>query len=131
MGKETKGKQGFVYIMSNPAYKKNLLKVGFTRKTPEERAKELYKTGVPNEFKVEYKVKFKDAEKAERQIHSSLEKCRHNKKREFFACNLVKIKNAINNADGKIQTPDNQDNSLVIILTAIIIFLSVLLIFSS
>jgi len=128
MNEEKNDEQGFVYVMSNPSYKKNFLKVGYTTKTPEERAKQLYQTGVPNEFKIEYKVEFENARKAEKQIHSSLEKCRHNKNREFFTCGFRKTKNAINKADGRIEIPNNNNDGLVKILIAINIFLILLII---
>ena len=128
MSTETKNKKGSVYVMSNPAYKKDLLKVGFTTKTPEERAKDLFQTGVPDEFEVKYKAEFENAEKAEKQIHSLLEGCRHNKRREFFTCSFRKTKKVVNAADGRIETDDNND-VLVMILMAVIVFLIVLLIF--
>ena len=129
MSKETKDKQGFVYVMSNPAYKKELLKVGFTTKTPEKRAKELFQTGVPDEFVVKYKAEFEDAKKAETQIHSLLKGCRYNERREFFTCGFRKTKKIVNTADGRIETDKNND-LLVTILIIAIIFLSVLLILS-
>ncbi|MCK5902852.1 MAG: GIY-YIG nuclease family protein [Cocleimonas sp.] len=105
MTKKRKNKQGVVYVMSNPSYKKEFLKVGYTTTTSEERANQLYTTGVPDKFKIEYEVKFKQARQAEKQIHLSLKKYRYNKSREFFTCGLREIKNAIDKADGKIETP--------------------------
>ncbi len=119
-------KHGFVYVLSNPAYK-GLLKVGWTTRTPEERAKELYKTGVPDKFNVEYKVEFENAENAEEQVHSLLKAYRHSQRREFFTCSLKIIKEAIDKADGKIETSDGK-NDWVKILIAIIIFLLLLII---
>jgi hypothetical protein len=48
-------KQGYVYILINPSLK-GLLKVGQTKKDPEERAKEISQgTGVPTHYFVEFK----------------------------------------------------------------------------
>jgi hypothetical protein len=79
---------GFIYIFSNPSYH-NLLKIGKTTKTPDERAKELSSgTGVATPFKVEYEIQTSSFDKAEEIIHERLEKYRTNKKREFFELSL-------------------------------------------
>ena len=53
-------KQGYVYILINPSLK-GLLKVGQTKKDPEERAKEISQgTGVPTPYIVAFKEEFND-----------------------------------------------------------------------
>jgi len=122
--KRKKKRRGFVYILSNPALKRGLIKIGHTTKTPEERAKQLYSTGIPQKFTIVYKMEFKDSFKAEKQIHLSLENYRYNNQREFFTCSLTIAKNAINHADGKIN-PQNTDNPIFQTLFSISIFISI------
>ncbi|MBA3017886.1 MAG: hypothetical protein FP811_07035, partial [Desulfobacteraceae bacterium] len=48
---------GWIYILTNPSLQENLIKIGKTSRTPEERAKELSApTGVPAEFEIVYKI---------------------------------------------------------------------------
>lgn len=76
-------KKGFVYIMTNPDMP-GLLKVGMTKKVPTERVKDddLFSTGIPSRFIVQYFALFDDMVKAERLAHRKLSKFRHAK--EFF-----------------------------------------------
>ena len=86
-------KQGYVYILINPSLK-GLLKVGQTKKDPEERAKEISQgTGVPTPYIVAYKEDFNDCELAEKMIHIMLEEegYRINKNREFFEAEISDI----------------------------------------
>lgn len=76
---------GYVYILVNPSFRDNLIKIGLTTRTPEERAKELSRnTGIPNEFVVAYKKHVFDCRVIEKLVHSYLEKYRSNERREFF-----------------------------------------------
>ena len=43
---------GYLYCFSNHSYP-GILKVGMTERTPEQRIKELFKTGVPSPFHIE------------------------------------------------------------------------------
>lgn len=46
------GVPGYVYVLQNPAFP-HLLKIGFTTRTPEERAEELSRhSGVPTPYRV-------------------------------------------------------------------------------
>ncbi len=86
-------KQGYVYILINPSLK-GLLKVGQTKKDPEERAKEISQgTGVPTPYIVAFKEEFNDCELAERMIHIMLEEegYRVSKNREFFEAEMSDI----------------------------------------
>lgn len=81
---------GYVYCLSNPAMP-GLLKIGYTTKTPEERAFEIYTggtsgsgTGVPAKFVIEFSVKCKNPFSVEQAIHAFLAKKRYNEYREFF-----------------------------------------------
>lgn len=75
---------GFVYILLNPAMP-GMLKIGRTRNSPDERARELSRpTGVALPFVVAWEQRFPHCEKAESQIHQRLEPYRVRKQREFF-----------------------------------------------
>ncbi len=77
--------EGFVYILSNPAYKNNFVKIGKSSASPlRARASELFTTGVPTPFSVEYHCKAKDYHNLEKRVHKYLQKERVNKNREFF-----------------------------------------------
>jgi hypothetical protein len=72
---------GYLYVLSNE-YSPGLLKIGFTTKSVEERALELYTTGVPAKFKIEYKIKIVDPQAWESKVHKALNDKRINK--EWF-----------------------------------------------
>lgn len=73
---------GFIYVLQNPAFP-GLLKIGYTTRTPEERAEELSRhTGVPTPYRVVFSEFFEDCQGAERAIHNALAARRWNK--EFF-----------------------------------------------
>jgi hypothetical protein len=79
---------GFIYVMSNPSFP-HLFKIGKSSKDPAQcRADELYTTGVPTPFKVEYSVLVGDEHKVERLLHSKYKEKRHQKNREFFEIDL-------------------------------------------
>jgi len=74
---------GFVYVMSNSAMPK-LIKVGRTSKSPELRAEELWTTGVPAPFKVEFAIFASDSVALERECHERFAEWRYQTNREFF-----------------------------------------------
>jgi hypothetical protein len=80
--------RGWVYILSNESLP-GMVKVGYTSKDPEGRAKELSgDTGVPTPFVVEYEILIEDAHRCEQNIHQFLTDKRVNERREFFRCSL-------------------------------------------
>lgn len=84
---------GYIYCLSNPTMP-GLLKIGMTTRTPEERAKELFTTGVAAEFKVEFERRIVNPLEKEKAIHKLLDKYRYNSNREYFnisAENAMKI----------------------------------------
>lgn len=82
---ETKSsKSGYVYILINFQLPANTLKIGKTIRSPEERAQEIFTTGVPGEYIVAYEEHVLDSEAAEAVIHSRLATYRINNQREFF-----------------------------------------------
>lgn len=75
-------REGWVYVLENEAIM-GLLKIGYTTREPEVRAKELSQpTGVPAPYQVVHKRWFADCIAAERDIHRMLDHRRHEK--EFF-----------------------------------------------
>jgi len=93
--------QGSVYILSNPAFS-GLLKIGFTTKQTEERAKALYGTGVPDKFTIEYEGDFSNARQIEKKVHQALNAYRYKPNREFFRCDLTTAINTIHEEAKKI-----------------------------
>lgn len=79
--------RGYLYILTNKAMP-NLLKIGFTTRTIEERVRELSSTGVPSRFEIEFFCEVGNAAKFETDIHNHLDKFRYEK--EFFKCSLKK-----------------------------------------
>ncbi len=100
---------GYVYVMINPSYGEDVVKIGKTTKEPEERAKELSAaTGVATPFIVVYKRLFRNCHYAEKLIHQILEEkgCRVNTNREFFS---ISIPDAVNTI---LQIPDEQGGAI-------------------
>jgi hypothetical protein len=74
---------GFVYVMINPALR-GLVKIGLSERTPEQRAKELRGTGVPDDFIVIYYELVTDCNFVEKRLHARFDEYRHQPNREFF-----------------------------------------------
>jgi hypothetical protein len=76
---------GFVYILRSPLHTDALVKVGLTRSSSEEGAKQLSSaTGVPYPFEVFYEESVVDCVLAEKLVHERLAEYRQNPRREFF-----------------------------------------------
>ena len=75
--------KGFIYVLSNVSMPE-LYKIGWSRKDPESRITELYTTGVPTPFEIEYKKLVNNAPSIENKIHKLLDEYRVSNKREFF-----------------------------------------------
>ncbi len=85
----------WVYVLSNPSTP-DLLKIGYTKKIPEERAKQISSaTGVALPYKVEWAYKCFNGETIEREVHHKLEDYRVNNQKEFFQISLEEAKQAI------------------------------------
>ncbi|WP_171038991.1 GIY-YIG nuclease family protein [Pseudoalteromonas sp. S1727] len=77
--------EGFIYVMRSAVHDKNVFKVGLTRRTPEERSKELSRsTSSPDHFHVMQEWDVNDCVLAEKLIHEKLSDFRVNPKREYF-----------------------------------------------
>jgi len=75
---------GFVYVLSNPSMP-GIVKIARTERLPDQRAKELQTTGVPQPFQIEFAGWCEDVHEAEQLAHEELEKYRVSDSREFFA----------------------------------------------
>lgn len=78
---------GIVYILTNPSFKDDIVKIGITSGTVEKRMKELHTTGVPTPFEWYAIYQTPEYEKVEQFIHDSLSLLTNNRinpKREFF-----------------------------------------------
>ncbi len=91
-------KKGFIYILSNPFYPDDVLKIGKTIRKPSMRAWVLYEksTGVPDAFHVAHQRLVEDCHQAEILLHERLKEHRINIHREFFRVSLVEAKNKLN-----------------------------------
>lgn len=76
---------GWVYVFSNESMP-GLVKVGFSMKDPEARTDELYQTGTPTPFRIEYSALVSDPRSVEAAAHRKLSSSRINPNREFFRC---------------------------------------------
>jgi hypothetical protein len=82
---------GFVYVLSNVSMPK-ILKIGKSDRDPTEfRVNELYTTGVPQPFKVEYFAYVEDHHRLEKVLHSRFDSQRINSGREFFQISVEEV----------------------------------------
>ncbi|WP_298782689.1 GIY-YIG nuclease family protein [uncultured Polaribacter sp.] len=79
---------GFIYVMRNATFEKDIYKIGLTTNKTEERAKQLSKTSVPDKFAVMREWAVKDCKKAEKEIHEILDSYRVDPRREFFRLDM-------------------------------------------
>ncbi len=103
---------GYLYVLANSAMP-NMIKVGKTTRSPEERAIELSKaTGLPTPFIVVYEQLFADCSEAEFFVHAYLEAkgYRVADNREFFNAPVSMVVKAISLAPNPIENQlTNQD----------------------
>lgn len=108
---------GIVYVLSNRAMP-GLVKIGMTtRPELDTRLKELYTTGVPVPFDVEYacEVKASDCNKIEKALHTAFDPQRVNINREFFQIKkeqAIAILELFNQKDVTTEVSDEMDNDL-------------------
>ena len=74
---------GFVYVMINPAIQ-GLVKIGFSKKSSDERTKGLRGTGVPDDFIVVYDELPTACKLIETRLHKRFYEYRYRPNREFF-----------------------------------------------
>ena len=88
--RDVNSERGCVYILTNPSMP-GLIKIGKTTGTAQERANELYTTGVPNPFSVEYSILSNDPDTLEFLLHRKFGNHRVTKDREFFSCSTDEV----------------------------------------
>lgn len=88
---------GYVYILSNPSMP-GLLKIGRTSRSVDQRANELYQTGVPTPFKVEAEYYTPDCRALEKYAHEAFCGVRVDHSREFFAAPTLDVVTFIESA---------------------------------
>lgn len=88
---------GFVYVLSNPAMP-GRVKVGRTDRTGEIRADELYTTGVPEPYRVEFRAVTSRPGEVEQAAHRLLDAQRPNPRREFFTVPVAEAVHAVREA---------------------------------
>ncbi len=107
---------GVIYVLVNPVHK-NLLKIGKTARTAEERATEISRgTGVASPFWVAYDDYVNDCDKAEKLIHLRLSNYRHRSNREFFAIPLKEalpvVMSVVSEINAEFETTEESDAKL-------------------
>ena len=93
--------KGYIYCVSNPSFKADMYKIGFTTQNLQKRILSLYKTGVPTKFVINFAKMVKRCREAEHDIHMKLKKLRVNPSREFFQCPLKNIKSIFDKVEGE------------------------------
>lgn len=88
---------GWVYIITNRSMP-NVLKVGFTERKPDVRAKELDGTGLPTSYSVMYAIEVSKPRAVEREAHKLLNQ--HHIGKEWFRCSVDVAREAIHAACG-------------------------------
>lgn len=80
-------KKGYVYVLTNPSFRDDWVKIGKSGRLPEVRGRELYNTAVPLPYEIYATLQTEKYNEAERMIHRSIDRIsdlRINKSREFF-----------------------------------------------
>lgn len=75
--------KGFVYVLTNPSMP-GIVKIGKTTRSVDQRADELYQTGVPERFTIAGQVASPDCSELERKVHVFFQNDRVSHQREFF-----------------------------------------------
>ena len=108
---------GYVYVLTNSSTN-GIVKIGKTRRNPDERAKALSSSsGVPAPFVVVYQAYFEDADQAEQFVHARLVNFRVSNNREFFQVAVpvavdavVEAKNRLGGLTGDSNSVKQEDN---------------------
>lgn len=85
---QSNSNEGWVYLITNEAMP-GLIKIGYTLKTPDERARDLAGTGNPYEYTVKYAVLTKNPRELEIKLHKQFANDRAGK--EWFNLSAAKV----------------------------------------
>ena len=102
--------EGSVYIMQNPVLAEDMLKIGRTERNARERAKELFTTGLPEQFNICYEKDVPNCILAEKLVHQRLKKYRYRPDREFF---VIPLQEAISTVEEVIHNEFEKNASPV------------------
>lgn len=80
-----KSNEGYVYILTHPCFKDNIVKIGKTQGAVEDRAKQLFTTALPKEFNIYATLKTSKFSETEELIHDYFNSSRISPNREFFS----------------------------------------------
>ena len=86
-GLKSMSEKGYVYVLTNPSFRDDWVKIGKSKRLPEVRSRELYNTAVPLPYEIYATLQTVKYKEAERMIHRSIDRIsnlRINKSREFF-----------------------------------------------
>jgi len=86
--------KGSVYVLESDAMP-GFYKIGWTERSPHERAKELSGTSVPSPYRVVFSKSTNLTGEVEKEVHTMLDNLRHRSNREFFKGDLKLIKKTI------------------------------------
>lgn len=105
--------EGYIYCLTNEAMP-GLVKIGEMHtegRTPEDRIRELYTTGVPLPFFIEFAKKVQNPVEAEGRIHAFLNDKRLNPRREFFKTSPEVVSKLFELIDGEMWVPTEDDET--------------------
>lgn len=112
--------KGWVYIITNDVVHPHLVKVGFSKRSSELRARELSR-GYPYPHKVKYDILVNNPEEIEKTAHRILKLQGYLENREWFNCSIEIAKKAIEDATSEFLLIDDSriDNFIIKNCTAI------------
>lgn len=80
-------KRGYVYVLTNPSFRDDWVKIGKSKREPEVRGRELYNTAVPLPYEIYATLRTNKYEQAEKMLHRTIDRIstlRIAANREFF-----------------------------------------------
>jgi hypothetical protein len=104
-------KTEYLYLLSNPSMP-NLIKIGMTTNEPDERMQQLFSTGVPEQFILEYCAMVPSGADAEYRAHKALEIYRFRSNREFFQIAVMDAVAIIGPTIGPHKVHTDRQNSI-------------------
>ena len=102
----------YIYCLSNDAMP-GIVKIGEMHtegRSPEDRIRELYTTGVPLPFTIEFAKKVANPAEAEARIHAFISDKRVNPRREFFKVTPEYVRRLFDLIDGEMWVPPEEQS---------------------
>ena len=66
--------KGYVYVLTNPSFKEDWMKIGKSKRMPDVRSKELFNTAAPLPYEIYATLKTEKFNEAERMIHHRIDR---------------------------------------------------------